>query len=1180
MIQVEEPKKAESTGRVLIYIPVGEDVSTIRGILAGLAVEGVICTDIQDLCQRVMREDTSAVLLAESALTDGALPLLAEALQMQPSWSDLPILFVASGGPESPLAVQAMQDLPNVLVFDRPVRLATLAGALRMALRIRDKQRQVRDLLEERQRREEALRRSEERYRFLVESVNDWVWEVDRGSVYTYVGPQCRELLGYEPEEIVGKTPYDLMPPEEARRIREVFESIVSQAKPFRQLENVNRRKDGRLVVLETNGVPVRDAQGNLAGYRGIGRDITDRKRAEEALRESEERLHRAMESGKVGVWEWEVGTDNVQWSQGVYPLLGCKPDEVTPSLKAIRQRIDPRDLAHHDEALKDSLERCEDYLGEFRVVWADGSVHWLAARGQYVYVDTPRGTILRLRGVFSDIDRRKQAEESLRRSEEQFHRLFEEDLTGDFLSAPDGRIFLCNPAFATTFGFSHAADAVGTSLAELYLDPGELESLVERLARERKIERLEVWRKRRDGQPIHLVENLVGRFNEQGQLYEIKGYTFEDTQRKQAQEALRESEEKYRRIVETATEGIVMADTEARMIFVNDRWSEIFGYSPEEAKHVTLVDLVFPEDRTRMAERWESRKRGQKERYEFRFRRKDGSPVWLLVGVAPRLDPEGEFLGTLVMATDITERKQAEETMRRSEERLHLALGAARMGVWQWEVGTQHVTWSPELYGLLGYEPGRVTPTHEAFRRRIHPQDLTRWQQAMRESMERCEDYACEFRVVWADGSVHWVEARGQYVYSRDESATETIWMRGVLSDIEQRKRAEEALHELTRTLESRVAQRTAELKHRTRQLQRLALEMSKSEDQERERLAQILHDDLQQELAAAKFHLSVVRSRIKYDPSVQEITARVDEMLKDAIGKSRNLSHELSPAVLHQDDFAEILRGLANEMQAKHGLAVHVQGRARVPSDPIKAFLYRTAQELLFNAVKHAQVQEARVRVRQCGGYVCLAVSDRGRGFDPEKLREVAGFGLLSIRERIELLGGRMKIRSAPGRGSTFFVIVPNSETAAPLNGRAEGAERSTAQDDGRLRVVLADDHDIVRQGLAALLSEEDTVKIVGEAANGREAVELAERLRPDVVVMDVRMPVMSGEEATRRIKQELPQTRVVSLSMREEPQVREKMRAAGAESYVLKTAPYKELLAAIRGQSENEMQGKSTP
>ena len=117
--------------------------------------------------------------------------------------------------------------------------------------------------------------------------------------------------------------------------------------------------------------------------------------------------------------------------------------------------------------------------------------------------------------------------------------------------------------------------------------------------------------------------------------------------------------------------------------------------------------------------------------------------------------------------------------------------------------------------------------------------------------------------------------------------------------------------------------------------------------------------------------------------------------------------------------------------------------------------------------------------------------------------------------------------------------------------------------------LRVLLADDHEIVRQGLALLLREERTVEIVGEAANGREAVSLADQLRPDVVIMDVSMPVMSGEEAARQIKQARPQTRIIALSMWEESDVREKMYRAGAENYILKTAPSEELLAALRGQ-----------
>jgi two-component system response regulator NreC len=122
-----------------------------------------------------------------------------------------------------------------------------------------------------------------------------------------------------------------------------------------------------------------------------------------------------------------------------------------------------------------------------------------------------------------------------------------------------------------------------------------------------------------------------------------------------------------------------------------------------------------------------------------------------------------------------------------------------------------------------------------------------------------------------------------------------------------------------------------------------------------------------------------------------------------------------------------------------------------------------------------------------------------------------------------------------------------------------------------DGRLRVLLVDDHAVVRQGLACLLSEERLVEVVGEAANGREAVDLAGRLRPDVVIMDMSMPVMNGDEAARRIKKDLPEIRIIGLSMWEEPGMCERMYQAGAESYLLKTAPADELLAAIRGDRQ---------
>ncbi len=393
------------------------------------------------------------------------------------------------------------------------------------------------------------------------------------------------------------------------------------------------------------------------------------------------------------------------------------------------------------------------------------------------------------------------------------------------------------------------------------------------------------------------------------------------------------------------------------------------------------------------------------------------------------------------------------------------------------------------------------------------------------------------------------------------------------------ERKQAQEALRELNATLESRVAQRTAELEHRTRQLQRLTLELSQAEDRERKHLAEILHDDLQQILTASTFHLHILRSRLKNNTAAGGIAEHVNQLLKEAIDTSRSLSHELSPVVLYRNDLGTTFEWLAQQVRAKHGLTVDVEVRDRVdsPSDAHKAFLFRAAQEILFNIVKHANVKEARVRLQRRRGQLWLTISDRGQGFDPKLLDKTAGFGLLSIRERVELLGGRMKIWSAEGRGSTFLIAVPD---AVAVDTPAAGAERQVrrgvaAPEQAKragtraLRVLLVDDHQVMREGLAALLGEQQDMEVVGQAGDGREAVGLASALEPDVIVMDATLPGMGGDEATRQIKRHQPRTRIVALSMFEEAQMSETMRQAGAEIYLVKTAPSEQLLAAIRGR-----------
>lgn len=251
-----------------------------------------------------------------------------------------------------------------------------------------------------------------------------------------------------------------------------------------------------------------------------------------------------------------------------------------------------------------------------------------------------------------------------------------------------------------------------------------------------------------------------------------------------------------------------------------------------------------------------------------------------------------------------------------------------------------------------------------------------------------------------------------------------------GIARDITQQKEMEREIREVNAKLEMQVAQRTAELTNRARQLQRLTAELLNAEEQERVRLAEFLHDDLQQVLAAARFRLSMFDNRNLDDKTALDNISQVMQMLKEAIEKCRNLSQELGPPALYHGTLNEAFQSLSQKMEKKHGLVVQLEisGEVSSTSEAVRALLYRAGQEILFNVIKHAGVWEAVLRLQRLGDELWLTISDNGRGFEPELLGEARGFGLLSIRERVEFLGGRMTIRSAPGRGSTFTVVLPD--------------------------------------------------------------------------------------------------------------------------------------------------------
>ncbi len=766
---------------------------------------------------------------------------------------------------------------------------------------------------------------------------------------------------------------------------------------------------------------------------------------------------------------------------------------------------------------------------------------------------------------------------EGLRRSEEKYRALVENSLIGIGISKGD-RILYANQSLLRMFGYDTFEEFAARPILE-HLTP----------ASRRVVEQWRQRRRRGEQVPAVLEHDIIRKDGAVRTLQFSCSYLSEEdgacvhtafvdvTERKRVEAALAESRKKYRGLVEKVNDWVWEIDAHGVYTYVSPRVRELLGYEPEEIVGKTPFDLMPPAEAQRVWNAFEPIWRAHQplELLANTLVRKDGRQISVETSGLPVFAADGTFQGYTGIDRDVTARQRAEEALRASQHMLRLVMESVPQAIF-WKdrqsvflgcntafAQDAGLASAEDIVGKTDYDlpwSPEQTASYREYDRRIMESDTPQYH-----ILEPQRDSA---------GRLTWLETNKIPLH---DAQGHVIGILGTYEDITERKQAEEALHELNATLESRVARRTAELQERTRQLQKLTLEMSEAEDRERQRIAQILHDDLQQILAGACFHLGLMKSRARQDPSIQTIAGQVGQMLKDAIDKSRDLSHELGPAVLYHSDFAETLRWLAGRMRDKHGLIVHLrtQGPMSLPSDAIKTFLSRATGELLFNVAKHAQVREAWIRARARGRWLGVSVRDRGHGFDPQKLREAPGLGLLGIRERIELLGGRLKIRSAEGKGSRFSIVVPLGEPAEikpevetkPI-GRTAEAKRVASTGSARLRVLLADDHQIVRQGIVSLLKEEQAVEVVGEATTGREALVLADELRPDVVIMDVSMPEMSGEEATRRIKEDLPQTRIISLSMYEEPEVRERMHRAGAEGYVLKTAPTEELLAAIRG------------
>jgi PAS domain S-box-containing protein len=661
---------------------------------------------------------------------------------------------------------------------------------------------------QERKNAEEALRMSEERFRIALQDSPVVVFSQDLELRYTWV---FNPSPGFKVEDVLGKRDYDIYQPEDAGTFVAIKRQVLSSGVSRRD-EVVTHRpiSAGGDLVHEMTTEPMRDATGTIVGVICAATNITERKKKEEALKRSEMALARAQSIARIGNWEWNIQTGEVNWSAGLYDIYGLDPDTFKPTISSFANYVHPDDREFVDQKINEIVSNGGSSDFDFRIVLADGSIRYVNTVGEIAEYDE-NGKPLSMIGINQVITERKQAEDVIKINAINLSRAerlaslghWDWDLTTNHVKWSDGHFSI--------FGYTVAH---GTETYEMWrarVHPEDIEGIERMLWEGMEKDTGYNWNYRLllpDGS-IRYVHAEADRpvKDASGKLVRWFGTVQDITEQKLAEETLAESEQSYREIVETTDEGVATHEPDGTITYVNQRMADMLGYSREEIIGRSSLDFVDEEERERVTKARESLKEQGSFSKERKMRRKDGSILWTLANVTPRLDGAGNFLGYLAMHADITERNQAEEAIRLSEQKFAMAFAnnPAAIALTRLEDGLfldVNDTWVT----LNGYSRDEAIGN---FARTMH---IWPTAEAAARFVQELQEKGClhgwEQEFYNKSGEVFIAQLSAQILTIRGEKM-----ILSTLVDITKQKRAEEALKKAHNTLEEKVKERTAEL-------------------------------------------------------------------------------------------------------------------------------------------------------------------------------------------------------------------------------------------------------------------------------------------------------------------------------------------------------------------------------
>lgn len=868
--------------------------------------------------------------------------------------------------------------------------------------------------------RQPTIEESEGVYRAIFEQGALGVAQVvSKTGAFVRINRRYAEIVGYTLEELRQLTFQDITHPDDLPKDLEHIQRLLNGDIRDFSVEKRYYHKDGAIVWVNLTVSPMW-ADGEEPKYHiAVAEDITQRKQAEEALRDSEEKFRQIAEAIREVFWVGASDWEEVYYVSPAYEEIwgrSCQSlyDEPLSWMRAVH--ADDRELVKAAIAKAVRSKSGDSQFPPYRVVRPDGAVRWILARAYPVRDEG--GRVIRVAGIAEDIT-------EYRRAQQDHQTLFREMLNGFALheiicdeqgSPVDYRFLAVNPAFERLTGLN-ADDLVGRTVLEVM--PNTEKQWIDTYGRVAL-----------SGEPVRFEDYsqelekhyLVTAFRPTpGQFACI----FDDfTELKRAEKAIQEARDYAENLIHTANAMVIVLDSTGDIKVFNDTAEKITGYTREELRGKNWFEILVPRERYREVSGEFERllAGGLPKEIENPILTKDGEERHI-VWQNSELVHNGQVDGTVSFGIDITDRKRAEAALRTTEERYRLAQRLSGVGTWEWNVATDHVFWSDEVLAIWGLQSNDFGGTYDEVARRIHPDDLGRWQANVRACLEQGTEHNIDYRIVRPDGTVRWIAAYGDA--DRDEDG-KVLRMIGVIMDVTERKLAQREREELIAKLEAQNA--------------------------ELERFTYTVSHDLKSPLITIKGYIGMLSEdlhalsaeAVKSDLArISKAADKMSVLLEDLLELSR-IGRLANPPedVPFQDLADDALELLSGQIQGKR-IQVDIHRNLPVLHGD-RTRLLEVLQNLVDNAVKYMGRQlHPRIEIGACRNHeetVCY-VRDNGIGIEPrfhDKVFDLfdqldpkvdgSGIGLALTKRIIEVHGGRIWVESeGDGRGSTFCFTIP---------------------------------------------------------------------------------------------------------------------------------------------------------